>query len=161
MNSTIDNKGLVAPVVSSRNPRPLSVWAFFASTLLMLAIPTLSFAQAPTSLVLPGCTQSLTTRISVYDFLAYVAYREFQRTKYEDAGTAAKALEFIWDKTSGCMEHFGVNKQETQKVDELMDLFVKPLEFDSSKADPKTVAEAYERFIHELDVAENSTIPKN
>jgi hypothetical protein len=159
MNSAMKGRKDTLLSDSSMRPRRSLALAFLTFAFLSLT-PTLTCAQIESSQVLPGCSQPLATRVAVYDFVAYIAYRDFQRAKYEDSTTAARALEFIWDATSGCMEHFGVKADETQKIDELMDLFVKPLESDSSKADPKTVGGAYARFIQELKVAEASAAPK-
>ena len=116
-----------------------------------ISAPRPAFGQTPNAPVLPGCSQPLATRVAVYDFLAYLAYRDFQQGKYAESARVARALEFIWDETSGCMAHFGVSAEETGKIDELMDIFVKPLEADSNKdADPKKVVEAYQRYIDEL-----------
>ena len=100
------------------------------------------------------CQLPNTDRITVYKFLARLAYIEFRSAKYEAAAKAASNLEFTWDETNGCFQYKGVPEKQASKIDELIDAFIGPIRlFKEKKPDPVQVEAAFKKLEAELDAS--------
>jgi hypothetical protein len=133
-----------------------------AATSLMVCLASgSSFAQTPDKQTLESCSTPNSVRITTYKWLALSVYVHFNNGATEKATKMASALETVYDYSQYCLEERGVSEHETEKIDKLMDAFIKPIQGSATKApDPASVAAAYHALVAEIDTLKSDEDPR-
>jgi hypothetical protein len=95
--------------------------------------------------------------------IALMASQEAHGGDFATASRLSDALEVVFDRSAYCLVKRGVNSQEEEKIDHLMDLFIGPIrQANKNKTAPDAVAieAAYQAFVAELDTIQSDVVPK-
>jgi hypothetical protein len=125
--------------------------------ILLAASSVLTTASAPSIGAEEKATQIAgvdNARMGAYQALAQLSFQAFQKGDMATAAELARILERTWDAAE---EHGGPNslgaknKDLFEKIDEAMDVYIKPIIHYSTKApDPAAVKAAYADFLTKL-----------
>jgi hypothetical protein len=125
---------------------------WYCAVVFLIVVPSVGLAQSQTSEKAPRCMSSNDTRIATYRFLATAIYQNDSWGRIERAAEFANALELVFDNSSDCLVEKGISKTEAEKLDNLMDTLIKPIQaYTKQPPDPTAVREAYRQFVDELD----------
>jgi hypothetical protein len=137
----------------TRRVSALLIKGMFCSLAVSIAIAApFCSAQAPDRQTLETCSTPNSARITTYKFIALGTYLHFNKGASAKAAKEAEALETVFDNSDYCLFRRGVSKEEVEKIDGLMDAFIKPIMGYASKVpDPAAVATAYRNFVAQVD----------
>jgi hypothetical protein len=119
--------------------------------LMACAVATTSTAQDNAPSQIGGVDQ---TKMGAYRKLAQLSLQAFQKRDYATAAALARILERAWDKSEGCCCEGSLGKANLDlqaKIDEAMDLFIKPIiGYAKMPPDPSKVEVAFNDFMDKL-----------
>ncbi len=111
-----------------------------------------NFAQAPNKQTLESCSTPNSLRVKTSKWIAFATLVHYSNGSAAKATKLAEALETVYDTSVFCLVQRGVSKDEAERIDSLMDGFIKPIQGATTKApEPDAVASAYRAFVAEID----------
>jgi hypothetical protein len=109
-------------------------------------------AQVVSAPPLNSCVSTNQAKVGAYKLIALMTNQYFQAGGIATAKRLADALEVTFDSSIHCLQVKGVSKEEAEKIDDLMDAFIKPIQSGDEKTpDVVAVAAAHSKFVTELD----------
>lgn len=106
---------------------------------------------------LNSCVTTNEGKANAYKLIALMTGQYYQAGDIGTAKKLADALEVTFDASVPCLKRRGVSDAEAEKIDVLMDAFIKPIQgATASASDSTAVMLAYHAYIAEIDTVKDS-----